>query len=129
MADSIIIPDTGMAIVTDFLAALGATVPKWIDWGTGTTTPVAGNTALETVKSDEARTVGIGSQATTNTTDDTYQVVGTITCALSGAAITEVGLFDALTTGNLFLRGTFSAINVNVGDSIEFIIKTVYEQG
>lgn len=129
MTDAIIIPDTGMAIVTDFLSASGATVPKWIDWGTGTTAPVAGNTALETVKSDEARTVGTGSQATTNTTNDTYQVVGTITCASSGAAITEVGLFDALTSGNLFLRGTFSAINLNVADSIEFTIKTVYDQG
>ena len=81
------------------------------------------------MKSDEARTVGTGSQATTNTTNDTYQVVGTITCASSGAAITEVGLFDALTSGNLFLRGTFSAINLNVADSIEFTIKTVYDQG
>lgn len=128
MADSILIPDTGMDITTSRLSG-GGTVPEWIDWGTGITEPVAGNTALQTVKSDEARTQGTDTQATTNTANDTFQVVGTITCDTSGAAITEVGLFDAITSGNLFLRGTFSAINVNVGDSIEFTIKTVYEQG
>ena len=128
MTDAIMIPNTGLAITTNRVVGSG-TVPKWIDWGTGTTAPAVGNTALETVKSDEARTVGVPSQATTTTTNDTYKVVGTITCASSGAAITEVGLFDALTSGNLFLRGTFSAINLNVSDSIEFTINTVYDQG
>ena len=128
MTDAIMIPDAGLAITTNRVVGAG-TVPKWIDWGTGTTVPAAGNTALETVKSDEARTVGTASQATTTTTSDTYKVVGTITCAVAGAAITEVGLFDALTSGNLFLRGTFSAINLNVADSIEFTINTVYDQG
>jgi tetrahydromethanopterin S-methyltransferase subunit C len=122
------IPNTGLAITTNRVVGAG-TVPKWIDWGTGTTAPAVGNTALETVKSNEARTVGTASQDTTTTTSDTYKVVGTITCAVAGAAITEVGLFDALTSGNLFLRGTFSAINLNVADSIEFTINTVYDQG
>ena len=128
MTDAIMIPDAGLAITTNRVVGAG-TVPKWIDWGTGTTVPAAGNTALETVKSDEARTVGTASQATTTTTSDTYKDVGLITCAVAGAAITEVGLFDALTSGNLFLRGTFSAINLNVADSIEFTINTVYDQG
>jgi hypothetical protein len=55
-------------------------------------------------------------------------VVGTITCTGAGKAITEVGLFDASTNGIMFARVTFSAINVSVGDSIQFTLNTVLDQ-
>ena len=126
MADAVLVADTGLAKVTDLLAAVTIVCPGWVGWGTGTTAPVAGDTGLET-PSAEARTVGTKTQETTTTTNDTYQVVALIT-ALSAQAITEVGVFDALTVGNLFLRGTFSAINVSIDDTIEFTIKTVFEQ-
>jgi hypothetical protein len=70
---------------------------------------------------------GTSSQQTTTTTNDTYQVVGEITYGSAGA-ITEVGLFDASTDGNLFLRATFDAINVLTGDKIVFTVKTVFNQ-
>ena len=126
MADSILVVDTGLAIVANRLKGTGDE-PNHIGWGTGTTEPAAGNTGLETARG-EARTEGTSSRVTTTTTNDTYQVVGTITCAGTGAAITEAGLFDAATDGNMLLRGTFSAINLNVGDSIAFTIKTTFDQ-
>ena len=122
MADAIMIINAGLALISE---ALAASASKYIAWGTGTTGPAAANTALETA-SAEARTTGTQTQETTTTTDDTYQCVGTITCTGSGKAITEVGIFDASTAGDMYLRGTFSAINVGVGDSINFTIKTVY---
>jgi len=127
MADVIMIPETGLAIITNRMIGAG-TEPHWIHWGTGTTAPVVGNTQMET-PGPEARTVGTASRDLTNVANDTFKVVGTIICTTASKAITEVGLFDALTVGNLFLRGTFSAINVNVGDSIEFTIKAVFDQG
>ena len=126
MADVVTVVDTGLAKVTDLLAAVTTVCPGWVGWGIGTTAPVVGNTALETA-SAEARTVGTKTQETTTTANDTYQVVALIT-ALSAQAITEVAVFDALTAGNLFLRGTFSAINVSIDDTIEFTIKTVFDQ-
>jgi hypothetical protein len=42
--------------------------------------------------------------------------------------IQEATLFDAATSGTLFLRGTFDLINVNVADSIEFTIRTTFDQ-
>ena len=110
----------------DLLAAVTTVCPGWVGWGTGTTAPVAGDTGLGT-PSAEARTVGTKTQETTTTTNDTYQVVALFT-ALSAQAITEVGVFDALTAGNLFLRGTFSAININTGDTIEFTVQTIFDQ-
>ena len=126
MADVTLVVNTGLAKVTDLLAAVTTVCPGWVGWGTGTTAPVAGDTDLETA-SAEARTVGTKTQETTTTTSDTYQVVALIT-ALSAQAITEVAVFDALTAGNLFLRGTFSPINVSIDDTVQFTIKTVFEQ-
>ena len=119
MADSVLIPTVGKGLIT---AALLTSAYKYMGWGTGTTNPVAANTALETARA-EARTTGTQSQQTTTTTNDTYQVVGTITCASTVAVITELAIFDATTVGVLFLRDVFSAINVNVGDSVQFTTK------
>jgi hypothetical protein len=83
---------------------------------------------LETARG-ESRTAGTSTTTTTNTTNDTYQVVGTITCVGTSAAITEVVLFDDITAGAAFLRGTFSAINLSVNDSIQFTVRTVFDQG
>ena len=126
MADVVKVVDTGLAKITELLAGVSTVCPGWVGWGTGTTAPVDGNTGLET-PSAEARTEGTKTQQTTNTTNDTYQVVAQIT-ALSAQAITEVAVFDASTSGDLFVRGTFDAINLSIGDSITFTIKTVFEQ-
>jgi hypothetical protein len=123
MADAVMIPNVGLGLVTGLLAASSL---KHVGWGTGTTPPAVGNTALETA-SAESRTSGTQTQQTTTTTNDTYQVVALIT-SLSAQAITEVAIFDAATVGNLYYRGTFSAINVSISDSITFTLKTVYDQ-
>jgi hypothetical protein len=97
----------------------GANHPTYLAWGTGTSGPAAGDTALGTAAS-EARTNGTASQQTTSTTNDTYQVVGTITCAGAGKTISEAGLFDASTAGNLFIHSVFTGLALNVGDGIQF---------
>ncbi len=99
--------------------------PKYLHWGTGTTAPADGNTALQTPRS-EARVAGTSSIITTTTTNDTYRVTGVLT-AQSNAAITEAGLFDALTDGNMYIRGTFAVINLEAGDSIQFTIDGQYK--
>jgi hypothetical protein len=127
-ADVVYVVDNGLAITADRL--LGTPTvgsPHWVHWGIGTTPAAAINTVLESPGA-EARTVGTDTVQTTTTTNDTYQVIGTITCAGAGKAITEAGLFNHLTstTGYLYLRATFDAINLNVGDSIQFTIKAQY---
>lgn len=127
MADAIFVVDKGLDIVTNRIIGAG-TEPKFIGWGTGTTPATAGDTGLQT-PGTEARVSGTSSRVQTSTANDTYQVVGTITCSGAAKAITEVALYDASTNGNCFLHGTFSPINVNVGDSIQFTIKSVFNQG
>ena len=127
MTDTIVVVDGGMAIVTNRLRDSGTT-PLFIEWGIGAVTAAAANTALGSAGAHESRTAGAMTQQDTNVTNDTFQVVGTITCVTGAKAITEAGLFDASTSGNMFLRGTFSAINVSVADSIEFTIKAAFDQ-
>jgi len=119
------VTNKGLEIINNRIKGDG-TAPKYVAWGTGVTEAAVTNTALVT-PSAEARTAGTETIATTTTTNDTYQVVGSIT-SLSSQAITEVGLFDALTVGNCFMRANFAALNLVAGDSIEFTIKCVGDQ-
>lgn len=127
MADVMLVTNKGLEIINDRILGAGSE-PKYVAWGTGTTAPAATQTALVT-PGTEARVAGTASKATTETVNDTYQVVGTIVCASAAKAITEVGLFDALTSGNMFVRGTFDPINLSVGDGIQFTIKNVLSRG
>lgn len=113
--------NAGAAIVTNRMIQAG-TAPKNIGWGTGTTAAAVGDTALVTEAAPTTsggRTVGTESRTTVTNTNDNYQVTGTVTAG-STLAITEAGLFDAVTAGNCLIRSVFSAINVVSGDSIAF---------
>lgn len=117
--------NTGKAVVTNRVknGATGATEPNYVAWGTGTGTTAVADTTLFTETG--TRTAGTSTQQTTSTTNDTYQVVGTMTAG-GALAITNAGLFDASTTGNLFVKGDFTTINLSSGDSIQFTFKTQF---
>jgi len=120
-----IVTDDGLGIIANRLKATGINSPSFIAWGTGTTNPVVGNTVLET-PSAEARTDGTETQQTTDNSNDTYRVVGTITSA-GTQAITEVGLFTASSGGEMLVRSTFAAINLTLNDSITFTLNVDFD--
>jgi hypothetical protein len=117
--------NTGKAVVTNRIknGATGATEPNYVAWGTGAGTAAAADTTLFTEIG--TRVAGTSTQVTTSTTNDTYQVVGTQTAG-SSVTITNAGLFDAVTSGNLFVKGDFSGIALTSGDSIQFTFKTQF---
>lgn len=115
--------DVGRAQLTSALNNTQLTSPTYIGWGTSSTAAAASQTALQTA-SAESRTNGTKSRITTTVSNDTYQVVGTITSAGS-QTITEAALFDASTSGNMYVRGVFTGIALGTGDSIAFTIKIV----
>lgn len=130
MADTVVVTDVGMAIVTNRIIGSG-TEPKYVAWGIGTTSAAAGNTAMESISAPTGTTAvtGTSSRVQTTVANDTYQVVGTITAG-GALAVTEVGLIDSATVSGagMFLRGTHDAINVNSGDSVEYTIKVKFDQ-
>ena len=115
--------NTGKAIVTNYLNGGAATQPKYVAWGTGAGTTAATDTTLFTEVTP--RVSGTTSQVTTSTTNDTFQVVGTQTAGTT-ETITNAGLFDASTSGNLFVKGDFTGVPLNSGDSIAFTFKVQF---
>lgn len=118
-----VLTNAGKGIITNRLRS-GGTEPNFTAWGTGAGTAAAADTTLFT-EGPEARVSGTSSQQTTTTTNDTYRVVATIT-ASAARAVTNAGLFDAATVGNLFVKGDFATINLATGDSIQFTINVVF---
>ena len=99
MATTVVVTAKGREVIAGRMTG-SATEPKQLGWGTG---GVAGGpfTAATTdvapfQEAAESRVAGTSSIATTTTTNDSYQVVGTIT-SLSGQTIAEVFLSDSAT--------------------------------
>jgi len=109
--------------------------PKFIAWGTGAGAAAATSVSLSTESTEEARVTGTATQVTTTQTNDTYQVVGTLTCTTSGKTITNAGVFDiAAAIGatrpvagdKLLLLGDSLSTVLAVGESIQFTCKLQY---
>jgi hypothetical protein len=124
-----LVPNVGKAILSGRM--IGATPtqaePHFIGWGTGAGAGAATSTDLST-PAPEARANGTSTQVTTTQTNDTHQVVGTIT-ATAARTITNVGVFDAAGSGSPPSGGVLYAIfdglsqALNNGDSIQFTCK------
>jgi hypothetical protein len=117
-----LVTNAGLAAVVDALIAGDV---KYIGWGGGsgqddTATGLASEFA-------ESRTTGTMAATTTNTTDDTLRVQGTI-LATAPRTVTEVGVFSAPTGAELAIYGDFPAIDLATNDSIAFTIDVVVDQ-
>ena len=121
-----VIVNGGQAIITNLCTGLGGTVPKYIGWGTGAGTAAVTDTTLftEVLVSGSAgttdHTTSTPTRTTTTVTNDTETYTGTRT-ATGAVAVTNAGLWDAASGGNLYAKGDFSVINLASGDSIAFV--------
>lgn len=112
--------DAGKAICSNLVSGIGGTVPRFVAIGTGAGPANAAATALTTEV--ETRTNGTPTRVTTTVTNDTLQVVGSITMTAT-RALTEVGLFDASSAGNALILSSISTINLLSGDAIQLTFK------
>jgi hypothetical protein len=105
------------------------TTVKYIGLGTGTgaaaTTDTTLGTEITTGGAAEERATGTQSRVTTTHTNDTYQVVGTVTMN-SSHAVTEAGLFSASSSGSLFARQVFDALNLVSADTLAITWKVAF---
>lgn len=116
-----VLTNVARSMVTQLLASSSV---RYAAWGTGAGTAAATDTTLFT-EAAESRVSGTQTQQQTTTNNDTYQVVATITAA-SGKTITNAGLFDASTSGNLYMKGDFTGVALNTGEGIQFTFKAAY---
>lgn len=85
--------------------------------GTGTTDPAISDTALQTEVARSAQ------KTPTNPSAGTYQVQHTFPAGTGTGAITEVGLFDANSSGNMLNRSEFAAVNKGAGDELTMTVQ------
>jgi hypothetical protein len=76
-------------------------------------------------ESAEARTSGTSTREITTVANDTYQVVGLIT-ATAPRTITNAGLFDASSAGNMLMKGDFAGVVLGTTDAIQFTMQVVF---
>ena len=110
-----VIVAAGMAQVAGLINGVVTDYFDYIAIGTGTTSASTADTSLE---AETHRGSATTSRVTTTHSNDTAQLVHTFDFTDS-YAITESGVFDASSGGNMLCRQTFSAINVASGDSLQ----------
>jgi hypothetical protein len=108
-----LVVDAGKAHIADRLSSspTGAAM-GWMAIGTGATAPAAANTALGSE---------IDRNATTSITDSANVVTYVGNWAAgdgTNSAITEAGIFNAVSTGTMLARATFTAINKGASDTL-----------
>jgi hypothetical protein len=94
----------------------------WHDSGTGVTAPTVSDVFMQT-PTGNARIIGAQSNL-----NNVYKTIATL--AYGGSfAITEWGLFTAVTSGTMFDHRTFSVINCVSGDTIQFTYQLTLVSG
>lgn len=105
----------GKNFAASWLAASAASMSdqfmKYVAIGTGTGAAAAGDTAL-------GAEVGTRVAGTISSSTNIWQHQATFAAGNGTAAITEAGLFNALTSGTMLARQVFSAVNKAAADSL-----------
>jgi hypothetical protein len=109
-----LITDNGKYGITDqILASPTLTKPTHMGIGTGTTAAASGQTALVT---ETGTRVAFDSKTRST---NVVTMVATFPAGNGTAAITEAGIFTAVTSGTMWARVVFAAINKGASDSLQ----------
>ena len=118
-----LVVNVGKAQVAGLINGVVTSAFKYIAIGTGTTSPSASDTGLgNEIKRKSATT----SRVTTSVSNDTAQLEATFSSSdglSDSSAVTESGVFDASSGGNMLCRQTFSVLNIDwdSGDTLKII--------
>ena len=128
-----VLTSAGKAILTGRMIGAGSpsqAEPKFIGLGSGAGTSAVGDTTLFTeytsgTWSGYARAGNAGIQVTTSVTNDTVQWQSTFT-APESETVTNAANFDAVSSGNICVKGDFTGLALNTNDTIQITVKIQY---
>jgi len=106
-----------MSQATFGVGGAGSTFFDYIEIGTGTTAPVAGDTTIETSACARIQDASPDSNSATSGETST-SVISSFDGGTCAGAITEAGIFNALTGNQLLARSTFGAVTISAGDTL-----------
>ena len=114
----------GKAFVTSRITGASTAVMSHMGVGTGTVAAAAADTALGTQVARVALTST--TRVTTNVTNDAVQYLATFPAGIGTGALTEAGLFNSASGGDMFARTVFPVINKGANDSITITWKITF---
>jgi hypothetical protein len=111
-----LVVNTGLAYIASRMFGTAKSVMSHMAVGTDTTAAAAADSALQT----ESARVALTSSTivTTNATYDAIQYVATFNPGTATAALTEAGVFNASSSGDLLCRTVFPVINKGALDTL-----------
>lgn len=115
------ITNVGFELIADRIAdhsGFTGNQANYIALGTSSTAFAVTQTALGSELSGGSYARQQDTDATYTSGSKSFAISATFGAGVATGALTESGLFDASTTGNMMARQTFSTINVGASDSI-----------
>lgn len=106
-----LVVDTGLNYISSRMKDTTAGAMSHMAVGTGTTSAVAGDTAMET----ESARVALDS---TTVTDASISYVASYPAGTGTAALTEAGIFNDSSAGTMLCRTLFTVINKGAADTM-----------
>ena len=116
-----LVVDSGLAYIASRMVGVAKGVMSHMAVGTNTTAAADANTALGA----ESARVALDSTTivTTTVANDSVQYVATFNPGTATAAITEAGIFNAASAGDMLARTVFSVINKGALDTLKITWK------
>ena len=112
-----LVVSAGLAYIASRMRDATATVMTHMGVGTGTTAAAAAQTGLVTALGARVA-LDSTTLVTVTATNDSVQYVTTFGAGVATGAITEAGIFNALTAGTMLCRTVFPVINKEALDTL-----------
>ena len=106
-----------MSQATFGVGGAGSTNFDWIEIGTGTTAPTATDTTIETTACARIQDASPDSNSGTSGETST-SVISSFDGGTCSGAITEAGIFNAISANQMLARSTFGAVTIGAGDTL-----------
>jgi hypothetical protein len=128
-----VVTDAGVAFLANNFAGSGAAIStfKFHGFGTGTAAEGVGQTALQTELTTQYAVDSTRPTGSQSSSGAVYTTVGTLSPDSGGTiAVTEHGIFSASSSGTLWDRSQFSAVNLVAGsDSLQVTYNLTLSSG
>jgi len=106
-----LVVDTGLAYIASRMKDTSKTAMSHMAIGSGSTAPAAGNTTL-------GSQLGRVALTSTTVTANSVEYIASFPAGTGTGAVTEAGILNASSGGDLLCRTTFDVINKAAGDSM-----------
>jgi len=111
-----LVVNTGLAYIISRMVGTSKNVMSHMGLGAGTTAAAAGDTALESALGSR---IALDSTTIAGANNEKVVYVATFGPGAGTGAVTETGIFNAVTSGDMLCRTVFAVVNKAADDTME----------